>query len=84
MEALDDLTKKIYDPSQIWLESMQFADYVNQLANHLLDKDSQYRVEDIATQLVNMSNSYKGMGENALRALDAAEEAERKYGSRKQ
>ena len=83
LEQIDDLSKKIYDPSQIWLESMQFADYVTQLASHLAQGHDQECIAEIATQLTNMSNSFKQMGENALRALDAVEEAQKKYGSRK-
>ena len=83
LEQIDDMAKKIYDPHQIWLESMQFADYVTQLASHLKDDHGKDCVIDISTQLENMSNSFKQMGEYALRTLDAVEEAERKYGSRK-
>ena len=83
LEQIDDLSKKIYDPSQIWLESMQFADYVTQLATHLAQGHDAECTAEIASQLTNMSNSFKLMGENALRALDAVEEAQKKYGSRK-
>ena len=82
LEQLDDVAKKIYEPSQIWLESIQFADYVSQLAKHLLEGQSDEGVLNIATQLANMANSFKQMGENALNALDAVEKAERDYGSR--
>ena len=81
MEQIDDVAKKIYDPSQIWLESMQFADYVTQLAKHLTEGHGEDCVMEIATQLQNMSNSFKQMGEHALRALDEVEKAERKYGA---
>jgi hypothetical protein len=81
LEQIDDVAKKIYDPSQIWLESMQFADYVTQLAIHLTEGHGDECVTDIAEQLQNMSNSFKQMGENALRALDEVEKAENEYGS---
>jgi len=81
LEQIDDVAKKIYDPSQIWLESMQFADYVTQLANHLTEGHGDECIADIAEQLQNMSNSFKQMGENALRALDEVEKAENEYGS---
>lgn len=73
LERMEDVAKKIYDPHQIWLESMQFADYVTQLANHLNEDHGPDCIRDIAEQLANMSNSFKQMGENALRVLDESE-----------
>lgn len=76
LEQVDEVTKKIYDPHQIWLESMQFADYVTQLAAHILDGHDEQCILDVAEQLTNMSNSFKQMGENALRVLDEVEKEE--------
>lgn len=73
LERLEDVAKKIYDPHQIWLESMQFADYVTQLAEHLNDDHGPECTKLIAEQLANMSNSFKEMGENALQVLDESE-----------
>lgn len=73
LERMEDYAKKIYDPHQIWLESMQFADYVTQLASHLNDDHGPDCVKEIAEQLANMSNSFKHMGENALQVLDESE-----------
>jgi len=73
LERMEDVAKKIYDPQQIWLESMQFADYVTQLAQHLNEDHGRECIDEIVEQLTNMSNSYKQMGENALRVLDEAE-----------
>jgi methyl-accepting chemotaxis protein len=73
LERLEDTAKKVYDPQQVWLESMQFADYVTQLASHLLEGHGQECIDEIAEQLKNMSNSFKQMGENALQVLDEAE-----------
>jgi hypothetical protein len=52
---------------------MQFADYVTQLAKHLNEDHGRECIDDIVEQLINMSNSFKQMGENALRVLDEAE-----------
>jgi hypothetical protein len=76
LEQVDEATKKIYDPTQIWLESMQFADYVTQLASHILDGHDEQCVLEVGEQLTNMSNSFKQMGENALRVLDEVEKEE--------
>jgi len=73
LERMEDVAKKIYDPHQIWLESMQFADYVTQLAEHLNDDHGPECTKEIAEQLANMSNSFKQMGENALQVLDESE-----------
>jgi hypothetical protein len=73
IEQMEEVAKKVYDPHQIWLEAMQFADYVTQLSIHLKDDHGRDCILDIAEQLTNMSNSFKQMGENALRVLDEAE-----------
>jgi hypothetical protein len=74
LEHMEDVAKKVYDPHQIWLEAMQFADYVSQLASHLADEHGSECIQDISEQLTNMANSFKFMGENALQVLDEAEE----------
>ena len=73
LERMEDTAKKVYDPHQIWLESMQFADYVSQLGTHLLDCGEPNCTEGLAEQLINMSDSFKQMGESALQVLDEAE-----------
>jgi hypothetical protein len=74
LERLEDSARKIYEPSQIWLESIQFADYVNQLAVHLKDCGAEDCNVNVAEQLINMASSFKVMGENALVVLDEIEE----------
>jgi hypothetical protein len=73
IEQMEEVAKKVYDPHQIWLEAMQFADYVTQLSDHLKDDHGTDCILDIAEQLSNMSNSFKQMGENALQVLDESE-----------
>ena len=73
IEQMEEVAKKVYDPHQIWLEAMQFADYVTQLAEHLKDDHGRDCILEIAEQLANMSNSFKQMGENALQVLDESE-----------
>ena len=75
IEQIDEATKQIYDPNAIWLEAIQFADYVEQLGKHLFVEDhGRDCVEDIAQQLINMAASFKEMGEGALKVLDETED----------
>ena len=73
IETVDDSARQIFDPNQIWLESLQFADYVGQLGDHLLDNHGDDCIAEIAHQLKAMSLSWKLMAENAMRVLDEAE-----------
>ena len=72
-EKMDDMAKKVYDPTQIWLESLQFADYVNQLAVHLQQCSDPECGVMVGEQLSEMANGFKMMGENALTVLDEIE-----------
>jgi hypothetical protein len=74
IERIDEATQKIYDPSQVWLESLQFADYVGQLAKHLAEDHGPECREEIALQLRLMSESWKDLAENAMEVLDKSEE----------
>ncbi len=74
IEQIDEATKQIYDPNTIWLEAMQFADYVEQLGKHLRVNHGDECVADISEQLINLANSFKDMGESALRVLDETED----------
>lgn len=74
IERIDEATQKIYDPSQVWFESLQFADYVGQLAEHLTEDHGPECREEIAIQLRLMSESWKDLAENAMEVLDKSEE----------
>lgn len=74
IEQIDDAAKQIYDPNTIWLEAIQFADYVGQLGKHLQEDHGRECVEDIAIQLINITESFKQMGEGALRVIDETED----------
>lgn len=73
IEQVDEAVKQIYDPNTIWLESIQFADYVSQLGKHLKEHHGEECIEEISYALIQMSESWKMMGEGALRALDESE-----------
>jgi hypothetical protein len=74
IERIDEATQKIYDPAQVWFESLQFADYVGQLAQHLTEDHGPECREEISTQLRLMSESWKDLAENAMEVLDKSEE----------
>lgn len=74
IEQIDEATKQIYDPNTIWLEAIQFADYVDQLGKHLREPHGSDCIADIAEQLINMATSFKDMGESALKVLDETED----------
>jgi hypothetical protein len=73
IETVDENARQIFDPNQIWLESLQFADYVGQLGEHLLENHGDECREDIANQLNAMSMAWKLMAENAMTVLDESE-----------
>lgn len=74
IEQIDEATKQIYDPNAIWLEAMQFANYVTQYATHLLEDHGPECTQSIAEQLLDISNSFVVMSEGALRVIDETED----------
>lgn len=70
---LEDATRKVYDPAAIWLESIQFADYVSQLGSHLQENHSDECNADVSSQLITMAESWKSMAEQAMSVLDESE-----------
>jgi len=74
IEQIDDAVKQIYDPNTIWLEAMQFADYVHQLAIHLQTNHGEDCIQDITVNLINLANDFKQMGEGALTVIDDTRE----------
>jgi hypothetical protein len=70
LEQVEEASKQIYDPNTIWLEAMQYADYVEQLGRHLQDDHGPDCNNLIADNLINLSISFKEMGESALQAID--------------
>ena len=74
IEQIDDAVKQIYDPNTIWLEAMQFADYVHQHAKHLMENHGNECVQEVAVNLISIADGFKHMGEGALRVIDESEE----------
>lgn len=75
VEFVDETTNKIFNPSAIWLESIQFADYVGQLAGHLTEEGGADHREEIAERLSIMSESFKELAEHAMIVIDQTQGA---------
>lgn len=73
LEQIDEASKQIYDPNTIWLEAIQFADYVGQFGQHLKENHGPNCIEEISYALIQMSDTFKQMAEGALRAIDESE-----------
>lgn len=73
LEQVNEASRQIYDPNTIWLEAIQFADYVAQFGEHLQEHHGPDCVADIALGLINLANSFKEMGESALTVIDESE-----------
>ena len=75
MEHIDEATAKIFDPSRVWLESIQFADYVSQMADHL-SADCGCTEEDkqlIAGHLKYIAETFKEVAESSMQILDQSD-----------
>jgi hypothetical protein len=73
VELVDEATSKIFSPSAAWFESLQFADYVAQLAGHLREEHGPDCSREIAEKLIIMAESYKDLAENAMTIIDKSE-----------
>ena len=73
MEQFDEAALKVFDPSKVWLEALQFADYTGQAGEHLASQCGENCREEIAEQLQIMASSFKQLAERSLQVLDAAE-----------
>jgi hypothetical protein len=73
IEQVNEASRQIYDPNTIWLEAIQFADYVSQYAKHLKENHGPECTEEIAEHLIILSVSFKEMGESALTVIDESE-----------
>jgi hypothetical protein len=70
VEHIDEATRKIFDPSAIWLESIQFADYVSQMADHILADHGKECIREIGTQLKYISETFVDVAENSMQIID--------------
>ena len=70
VELVDEATSKVFNPSSAWLESLQFADYVAQLAGHLREEHGPDCREEVAEKLILMAENYKELAEHAMTVID--------------
>lgn len=73
MDEFDEAALKVFDPSKVWFEALQFADYVQQQGEHLASDCGDNCREDIAQILMAMSSSFKQLAERSMQVLDASE-----------
>lgn len=66
LENVGEVAKAVYDPNAVWLESIQFADYVHQYLEHAQECDD----KACLTTAIAMTKSFKRMAEHAMRVLD--------------
>lgn len=81
VEHVDEATQKIFNPTSVWLEAVQFADYVSQLATHLREDHGDECREEIADRLLLMAESFKDLSEHAMKILDQSERVFKEHGS---
>jgi hypothetical protein len=73
VELVDEATSKVFNPSSAWFESLQFADYVAQLAGHLREEHGPDCAKEIGERLEIMAESYKDLAEHAMTIIDKSE-----------
>lgn len=71
LENVGELARVVYDPNKIWLEAIQFADYVEQHLEHLANEHDEECRQDSLDLLKKMSAQFKRMAESAMSTLDA-------------
>lgn len=66
MHNVGEIARAVFDPNAIWLESIQYADYVQQYLEHIEKCDD----VDCTKSAIAMTKSFKQMAEHAMRVLD--------------
>jgi hypothetical protein len=70
LENVGEAAAVVYDPNKIWLEAIQYADYIQQHAEHLAQGHGAECDQDSIATILAMTISFKQMAENAMRVLD--------------
>jgi hypothetical protein len=81
VELVDEATNKIFNPSAAWFESLQFADYVAQLAGHLREDHGPDCAREVGERLIEMAESYKDLAEHAMTIIDKSDTRFKQYGA---
>lgn len=74
MENIDEAADKIFNPSSVWFEAIQFADYVEQNVQHLQEGHGEDCQEEIIERLLDLTTSFKALAEHSMRVLDESEQ----------
>ena len=69
MENVNEMARTVYDPNKVWLEAIQYADYVQQHTEHIQQGHEGCR-EEVVDALLNMTKEFKRMAEHAMIVLD--------------
>lgn len=70
LENVGEAAKTVYDPNSIWLEAIQYADYVQQHLDHLGECEDDECSKESLTRAVGFTKEFKQMAEHAMRVLD--------------
>lgn len=70
LEHVNEASRTVYDPNAIWLEAIQYADEVEQVAKHLLKSHEDSCATASVAALGMMSKQFKRMAESAMQVLD--------------
>ena len=70
LENVGEAAKTVYDPNAIWLEAIQYADYVQQHLEHLQECDGEECGKESISTAIAFTGQFKQMAEHAMRVLD--------------
>jgi cation transport regulator ChaB len=70
LENVGDAAKTVYDPNAIWLEAIQYADYVQQHLQHLQECKEEVCLNESIQTAVAFTRQFKQMAEHAMMVLD--------------
>lgn len=71
LENVGEAAKTVYDPNSIWLEAIQYADYVEQHLVHLKGCTDEACAEESMDRAIAFTGEFKQMAEHAMRVLDS-------------
>ena len=71
LENVGEAAKTVYDPNAIWLEAIQYADYVQQHLDHFNECDDDGCTRESLSRAIGFTREFKQMAEHAMRVLDS-------------
>jgi cation transport regulator ChaB len=70
LEGVGEAARTVYDPNAIWLEAIQYADYVQQHLQHLQECKEEVCLNESIQTAVAFTRQFKQMAEHAMMVLD--------------